>query len=486
MSRSVELYLGPPGTGKTTTLLKIVQDSGLDPEDIAYVGFTRKAAYEAQGRAIEAGIADNPDELPFFRTLHSTAFRQLRLTRQQLMLTKNFTELGHFLGLDFKFDYDEGMERAPIGGGLGDRALRIYSIARSRMCSLEEAYRYVGDEDVDFGLVTDFCHKLETYKRRNKLYDFTDILDAAQKPLPVGLFILDEAQDLTRQQWALARRLARSARRVVFAGDDDQAIFQWAGADVDYFLRLEAARTVLPKSYRLPKSVWQFANRIVTRISARYAKQWEPRDEEGEVRHIQSLEEVDMRKDTWLLLTRHQSHVRTLERLCREQGVVYQVGGKWSNMAPSVRAAVSYEQLRRGEVLRKEEVANILAYVVGEHRLFQREYRFNDLFHRDVSWMEALTKLSDEDREYLRALRANGESLRAPGRVVISTIHGSKGGEADHVLLLSDCHRKVMEGFDLDPDPELRVWYVAATRARKTLLIHTNKEMNNLLYFFTN
>ena len=43
------IVLGPPGTGKTTTLLKKV-DSYLketDPDKIGYFAFTQKAAYHA-------------------------------------------------------------------------------------------------------------------------------------------------------------------------------------------------------------------------------------------------------------------------------------------------------------------------------------------------------------------------------------------------------------------------------------------------------
>jgi superfamily I DNA/RNA helicase len=64
---------GPPGTGKTTTLIKIVESElkkGTPPDRIAFVSFSKKAAEEARERAIEKldiGAAD----LEWFRTLHS-------------------------------------------------------------------------------------------------------------------------------------------------------------------------------------------------------------------------------------------------------------------------------------------------------------------------------------------------------------------------------------------------------------------------------
>ena len=45
---------GPPGTGKTTTLLNRVDEElakGTPPEKVAFLAFTRKAAYEARDRA---------------------------------------------------------------------------------------------------------------------------------------------------------------------------------------------------------------------------------------------------------------------------------------------------------------------------------------------------------------------------------------------------------------------------------------------------
>ena len=50
----MEIVLGPPGTGKTTKLLALVEEylsSGVPPDKIGYFAFTRRAADEAITRA---------------------------------------------------------------------------------------------------------------------------------------------------------------------------------------------------------------------------------------------------------------------------------------------------------------------------------------------------------------------------------------------------------------------------------------------------
>jgi superfamily I DNA/RNA helicase len=55
--------------------------------------------------------------------------------------------------------------------------------------------------------------------------------------------------------------------------------------------------------------------------------------------------------------------------------------------------------------------------------------------------------------------------------VKLSTIHGAKGGEADHVVFFMDLSAKFAKEYDIRPDDMYRLAYVAATRAKKTLHI---------------
>ena len=80
------IVIGPPGTGKTTTLLNLVDKylKETDPNKIGYFAFTQKAAYEARDRAMDK-FNYTEDDLPYFRTLHSLAFRRLGINKDNVM-----------------------------------------------------------------------------------------------------------------------------------------------------------------------------------------------------------------------------------------------------------------------------------------------------------------------------------------------------------------------------------------------------------------
>ena len=96
-----QVILGPPGTGKTSTLLGLIEDElerGTDPTRIGFFTFTKKALNEGKQRAMEKFDLSQKD-LPFFRTLHSLAFRQLGLSKESVMDLKDIKELNEILNL---------------------------------------------------------------------------------------------------------------------------------------------------------------------------------------------------------------------------------------------------------------------------------------------------------------------------------------------------------------------------------------------------
>ena len=81
------------------------------------------------------------------------------------------------------------------------------------------------------------------------------------------VLFIDEAQDLSLLQWEMVERYGVVQTKTYIAGDDDQAIFKWAGADVDHFIALKEEVDdikTLDQSYRIPGGpIHELSQRII-------------------------------------------------------------------------------------------------------------------------------------------------------------------------------------------------------------------------------
>lgn len=480
MTREVTLALGPPGTGKTTYALDRVErglESGIPPHRIAFVSFTKKAAEEAVDRAVDRFKMQRAD-FPHFRTLHSMAYRQAGLKPERVMDKTDWQHVGKEMGLDLSCAWNSRTEHIDkLGGTLADQLLQIHALARARQRSIEDEYQAGRWADVPLWGVQRFANHLRDYKRRHEKLDFTDFLEHRGEPLDIDLLVVDESQDLTAQQWGYIRHMGRNARQVLISGDDDQSIFLHSGADPYQMAKFKGTRIVLPVSYRLPVPVHALANRVIEGVSRRIPKVWASNGKEGTVEHMPYLDDVDLSQGKWMVLSRHRRGLNAVEQICRQRGYVYEREKEWSNQDPAVRAARAYETLRSGGTVALSDARLVAGWVIDMPRPLQGEnLSWGDLqwvgpSRAKVPWFDALTRMGLEDMAYIRSLRAGGESLTAPGRIVLSTIHGAKGGEADNVLLLTSINKRVRETMEYDPDSEQRVLYVGLTRARQRLVI---------------
>ena len=94
------------------------------------------------------------------------------------------------------------------------------------------------------------------------LVDYNDMIlkfinsDASPK---FDVVFIDEAQDLSLMQWNMAKTIWNKTQDSFIAGDDDQAIFRWAGADVDSFITQSGKLLNLTQTRRIPRAVHDFA-----------------------------------------------------------------------------------------------------------------------------------------------------------------------------------------------------------------------------------
>lgn len=484
------IILGPPGTGKTTSLLTIVEEAlaaGVKPQKIGFISFTKKAAEEGRDRAIKR--FNLPEEVfPHFRTLHSMAFRQLGLRKDQVFGWQHIRDLGKILGIDFK-GRGEVADDDVYGMNSADRLLFLEGLARNTRRPLKEVWQDAFEDAIDWWELERFEKALQMFKKNNRLVDYTDMLERFceidQRFLPeFDLLIVDEAQDLSSLQWDMVDILSSKAKTVYVGGDDDQAIFSWSGANVQRFIGMSGKVRTLDVSYRIPNTVHQLAETISSRISSRRPKSWAPRDERGSVNWVSDFEEADLSKDSWLLLARNGYMLNDLEDWCLGQGFSFHSVNRDPLKSPALGAIRTWESLRRGNEESAERILEMLRYAsplmvpVSVFKKLKSDkpgilYDIKGLVANGLKatpiWHEFLTKISPKERDYFIAARRRGEPLLKEPRIQISTIHASKGGQADHVLLMTDMSYRCHSNMQNNSDDETRVWYVAATRCKQSL-----------------
>ena len=487
------IVLGPPGTGKTDTLLNEVDKylKKTDPNRIGYFSFTQEAANEGRDRAMDK-FNLTEDDLPYFRTLHSLAFRRLGLKKENVMQRKHYEDLGKKINIRIDYnEYDE--EQTGIFTTKSDY-LRVIQLAKLRGITPEQQYNLrEHSQDLSVRDLKILSNELQEYKKQYGLIDYSDmILDFIKSDAspPFDVVFIDEAQDLSRMQWDMAKSIWDKTKDSYIAGDDDQAIFKWAGADVDSFITQTGKILNLTQSLRVPRAVHDVAMGIVKRISKRLHKEWAPKSKNGLLSYYHEFQDVDMSSGEWFVLARTRYMLNELETVLYSKGLYYRNKFKKDYEKDLYQAVTDWEKWRKQENLNHDQIKRIASYMSPNH--YQKEnlqylnkdksYNITEAYNNqglkttDI-WYEAFDAAPQKQIKYIRKMRVNGEQLNKEPRILLSTIHGVKGKERSNVVLLTDLSNNTQKSMDRFPDEENRLFYVGATRTKDHLHIIRPKDI---------
>ncbi|MCH7662442.1 MAG: UvrD-helicase domain-containing protein [Chloroflexi bacterium] len=201
------VILGPPGCGKTHRLLDLLCGElagGTPPQRIAFVTFTRAARREALER-IKARLGLGEEDMPWVRTIHSTAYRLLELAPGQLMDEELWGAFARRYGyrlsdcvLDLESPFEPPLQQTPE-----DRARYVHDWGRNCRLDPERALRRCPVEGVKATLYRQFVRRVEGFKREEGLLDFSDLLDqvlARGLRPPVEVLFVDDVAAQQRRQ----------------------------------------------------------------------------------------------------------------------------------------------------------------------------------------------------------------------------------------------------------------------------------------------
>lgn len=414
-------------------------------------------------------------------------------------------------------------------------ALSLWSLARNRLVSLDEVHAEQallgGGMFVDLEHCRELVEKYERQKYLDDRMDFADVVgravgwrwDPAAEPMPtmssegelpdLPVWIFDEHQDSSRLLSSVSRALVDQpgCRWAYFAGDPFQSIYGFSGADHRCLLDQETDKTrIMQRSYRCPAGVLELSERVLRRCSDYFDREIMPNSDEHGVDATHQfralLGEIDPAKESWLFIARTNLLAKRFYKALESEAIPWDyTRGSGGYCTPTVRSLCdSFGTLQNGLSLTREKFVEALkalpcrhqgqallsrgvktAAAAGKHPLPEETVSLDRV--TDFGWTEQLqsmvrsgswTSLVTDSHRFTDAKRRFGSEAAMNPNVRVGTIHSVKGSEADNVVMLDSLTRRVEMGRQSPDgfDAEQRVSYVGVTRARKRLIVLSQRK----------
>ena len=484
---------GPPGTGKTYRLVNYylnieLNQNKIHPKNILYVSFSKAATREAKKRIFEL----YPMAEVQIYTLHAFGKMHANLdTSTGLMKGKVWDKFKNFSGVDLNcesIENESGMRQYK------DYRLRVIEYATNKKIRLERAQEELGLQyRTNIYDIRQIALDLKTFKKEFKMFEYSDMIKKfiENKCSPtLDVIFLDEAQDLSPLQWEMFFRLESLCQRSYIAGDDDQAIYSFQGADPEIFINLKGTFDAQTKSMRVPSNVHKEAKLILDSINNRMEKEWSPREGKGEVQYVVDLSNVNLSSGTWFILTRSKRIMLPIVQYLQSTG--YRFDCKHQEILSNnlLNAWRTWDRLNQSASVTSDDAINLYTtcFRSGEGHVKHGFSSGKSLKEINSVTIEELKKdhglliegdwtqlyMTEEQKTYIKELIRKGENLHENARIKVSTIHGVKGEEAENVVIYTDMEKIIYDSSRsslTNEDTEHRVWYVGVTRAKKNLYV---------------
>jgi DNA helicase-2/ATP-dependent DNA helicase PcrA len=357
--------------------------------------------------------------------------------------------------------------------GLSPLCPTEYSLLRvCRENVLDRSYRHSRYPAGFRRQVETFIERFEAYKKAERMVDFQDMLDRFLKEGAVpelDVLYVDEAQDLSIDQWAVVIKLSTLAQKAVIAGDYNQAIYGFAGARPEFFKELQRdTEEVLPQTYRFGADIHRVAMQMLVRNNSVVPYKPHP-ERKSKVALAPSLRAavglIQPYSDVLLLARTNYALDEAVFKTLLPEGIYPDIKGGLTQ--PVARFTMHIFDLVQIYYASRTEPITGRELNALKERL---HYPLPTCHQRNLTWQQAFKGIKPEVIRNVENLITTKASLR---RVRLSSIHAAKGSEADTVILLPDVTRDQRNAINKNDETELLTLYVGLTRAKTNLILVT-------------
>ncbi|KAK5626450.1 hypothetical protein RRF57_002165 [Xylaria bambusicola] len=351
--------LAGPGSGKTHTLTSrvvwLIDNAGIQPQDVIVATFTNKASNEMKTRIGQA-LGGGREKSIIIGTFHSIARRYL-------------VKYGNRIGLDPKFGIADDSDSRGIITRICKRldasieppiARAWISRRKAKGTSDEQIVKDKKGKSVESQALERCFEEYQSQLERSNLLDYDDLLVRCVELLRkfpqcvsnIQTVLIDEYQDTNGVQYDLMKLLAQQHRRVTIVGDPDQSIYGWRSAEIKNLHRLlrdypGTDEISLEENYRSSSCILDIALKVIQQDQERYKKVLLPVRDKGtrpvlrklkssndeadwivsEIKRIRLLSGNMIDFDDFAILLRSAALSRHVESALGREGIAYRMVG---------------------------------------------------------------------------------------------------------------------------------------------------------------